>query len=138
MHEADEPNAVGDLFDAEQLAGEDGGDVDFLPFVADSAAVGDQRDALRGLRRNTRVQREAPALGNLRPRRVRLSRQRLQGEHFLALSGPGSDPVGDRRPEQAADRRLFGRIEGETGIVDSIHGNDLPASIGELLTFVAD
>lgn len=43
MHEADQPDTVGDLFDAEQLTGEDRADVDFAAFEADATAIGDQR-----------------------------------------------------------------------------------------------
>jgi len=41
VHEADEPDTVRDLSDADQLAGEDGADVDFSPFVAKATAVRD-------------------------------------------------------------------------------------------------
>jgi hypothetical protein len=41
-HEADDPNAVVDLLDAEPLTGKDGRDVDFLAVDADAAAGGDQ------------------------------------------------------------------------------------------------
>jgi len=39
--EADEPDAVIDFLDAEPLAGEHGGDVDFLAVQADAPAGGD-------------------------------------------------------------------------------------------------
>ena len=42
MNEADEPDAVGDLLDADQLAGEHGAQVDFAALVADTASVRDQ------------------------------------------------------------------------------------------------
>jgi hypothetical protein len=38
VDEADEPNSLVDLLDAEALSGEDGGDVDFLSVDADTAA----------------------------------------------------------------------------------------------------
>jgi len=38
-HEADQPDTVGHLSDADQLAGEHGVEVDFAPFVADAAGV---------------------------------------------------------------------------------------------------
>lgn len=41
VHEADEPNTVLDFFEAEELACEDGGDVDLLAKHADAAAGGD-------------------------------------------------------------------------------------------------
>jgi len=41
LHEADQPDAVGDLLDADQLAGEHGAQVDLAPFVADATATGD-------------------------------------------------------------------------------------------------
>ena len=41
LHEADEPDAVGDLLDANLLSGEHGTDVNFAALVADAAAVGD-------------------------------------------------------------------------------------------------
>ena len=41
-HEADDPNAVVDLLDAEALAGKDGRDVDPLAMHADAAAGGDE------------------------------------------------------------------------------------------------
>ena len=44
IHEANEPNEVADLFDADALAGEDGAEIDFLAIEADSAACGDGDD----------------------------------------------------------------------------------------------
>ena len=41
VHEADEPDFIGDLLDADLLAGEDGAQVDFPAFVTDPAATGD-------------------------------------------------------------------------------------------------
>ena len=41
MHEADEPDAVGDLFDADQLPGKHGAEVDLAAFVTEPTAVGD-------------------------------------------------------------------------------------------------
>jgi len=46
VHEADEPDAVGDLFDTNQLASEDGAEVDFAALEANMAAVGDQRGSV--------------------------------------------------------------------------------------------
>ena len=40
MHEADEPDALVDLFDADVLAGEDRAEVDLAPVEADAPAVG--------------------------------------------------------------------------------------------------
>ena len=40
VHEADEPNVLADLFDADALAGEDGTEIDFLPIEADASACG--------------------------------------------------------------------------------------------------
>jgi hypothetical protein len=40
-HEADEPNAVVDLLDAESLAGQHGGDVDPLAMPTEATASGD-------------------------------------------------------------------------------------------------
>ena len=40
VHEADEPDALVDLHDAEILAGEDGAEVDLAPVEADASAVG--------------------------------------------------------------------------------------------------
>jgi hypothetical protein len=37
----DEPNLVGDLFDSDELAGEDSAEIDLLTIEADSAAGGD-------------------------------------------------------------------------------------------------
>ena len=42
VHEADDPNAVVDLLDAEALTGEHGSDVDALAMHADAAAGGDE------------------------------------------------------------------------------------------------
>ena len=42
VHEADDPNAVVDLLDAEALTGEHGRDVDALAMQADAATVGDE------------------------------------------------------------------------------------------------
>ena len=42
MHEAREPNAVFDFFDAEALPGKHGGDVDLFSVHADSSAGGDE------------------------------------------------------------------------------------------------
>lgn len=41
VHEADEPDAVVNLSDADGLAGEDGAEIDFALFVTDSAASGE-------------------------------------------------------------------------------------------------
>ena len=41
MHEADEPDAVGDLLDADQLPGKHGAKVDLAALVAEPTAVGD-------------------------------------------------------------------------------------------------
>jgi hypothetical protein len=68
-------------------------------------------DPLRGLGRNTRVQREARRFGHLPPRPFRLARQRLQREELLALSGARRGPVRDRSPEQRIDGPLLARIE---------------------------
>ena len=38
VHEADEPNVLAHLFDADALAGEDEAEIDFLPIEADAAA----------------------------------------------------------------------------------------------------
>jgi hypothetical protein len=46
FHEADQPDAVGHLFDADQLAGEHGADVNFAPFVEDATAVRDERRSI--------------------------------------------------------------------------------------------
>ena len=43
MHEADEPNAVIDLLDAESLAGQHGGDVDPLAMQAQASAIQGKR-----------------------------------------------------------------------------------------------
>lgn len=43
MHEAGEPNAVVDFFDAEFLTGEYGGDVDSLAMQAEPSACGDEK-----------------------------------------------------------------------------------------------
>ncbi len=40
VHEADEPNLLADLLDADALAGEDGAEIDFLPIEADAPACG--------------------------------------------------------------------------------------------------
>ena len=63
-HEADEPNAVVDLLDADALAGKHGRDVDFLPIEADAPATrpppvevamtGDARRPLRSAARPLR------------------------------------------------------------------------------------
>jgi hypothetical protein len=37
----DEPNLVGDLFDSDELAGEDSAEIDLLTIEADSATGGD-------------------------------------------------------------------------------------------------
>jgi hypothetical protein len=79
-----------------------------------------ERVTLRGRRGDAGVQGEAGAFGDLRPRRVRLGRQRLQREHLLTLARPRCNPVGDRRPEQGVDRRLLAGIEGEIRIVDVV------------------
>ena len=42
VHEAAEPDVVGDLRHADFLAGEDGAEIDLSPFVADAATVGDE------------------------------------------------------------------------------------------------
>jgi len=42
VHEADDPNTVVDLLDAEALTGEHGRDIDALAMHADAAAVGDE------------------------------------------------------------------------------------------------
>ena len=39
-HEADEPNLVADLLDADALTGEDGAEIDLLPIEADASACG--------------------------------------------------------------------------------------------------
>jgi hypothetical protein len=41
IHEADEPNLLADLLDADELAGKDGAEIDLLTIEADSAACGD-------------------------------------------------------------------------------------------------
>lgn len=41
VHDADEPDALAHLFDADSLAGEDVAQVDLAPVVADAATVGD-------------------------------------------------------------------------------------------------
>ena len=41
MHEADQPDLVGDLFDADGLSGEHGAEVDLAIFEADATAAGD-------------------------------------------------------------------------------------------------
>ena len=41
-HEADDPNAVVELLDADALAGEHGRDIDLLSMHADAAAGGDE------------------------------------------------------------------------------------------------
>jgi len=46
VHEADDPNAVVDLLDAEALTGEHSRDVDALAMHADAAAVGDENVAV--------------------------------------------------------------------------------------------
>jgi hypothetical protein len=46
VDEADEPNSLVDLLDAEPLSGQDGGEVDFLSVDADTAAGGDEDVAL--------------------------------------------------------------------------------------------
>jgi hypothetical protein len=43
VHEADEPNAVADLFDSEFLTGQDSRDVDSLAIQAKSSASGDEQ-----------------------------------------------------------------------------------------------
>ena len=40
VHEADEPNVLADLLDADALAGEDGAEIDLLPIEADAPARG--------------------------------------------------------------------------------------------------
>jgi len=45
-HEADDPDAVVDFLNADALAGEHGGYVDFLAMQADAAAGGDQDFAI--------------------------------------------------------------------------------------------
>jgi hypothetical protein len=42
VDEADEPNSLVDLLDAEALSGKDGGDINFLSVQADAAAGGDE------------------------------------------------------------------------------------------------
>ena len=42
VDEADEPNSLVDLLDAEALSGQDSGDVDFLPVEANAATGGDE------------------------------------------------------------------------------------------------
>jgi hypothetical protein len=42
VDEADEPNSLVDLLDAEALSGQDGGDADFLAVDADTATGGDE------------------------------------------------------------------------------------------------
>ena len=42
VDEADEPNSLVDLLDAEALSGQDSGDVDFLSVDADTATGGDE------------------------------------------------------------------------------------------------
>jgi hypothetical protein len=42
VDEADEPNSLVHLLDAEALSGQDGGDVDFLAVDADTATGGDE------------------------------------------------------------------------------------------------
>ncbi len=46
LHEADEPDTVGHLLDADTLAGEHGAEVDLAALVANAAAVGDQRSSV--------------------------------------------------------------------------------------------
>ena len=41
LHEADEPDLVADLYDADHLAGKYDAQVDFLPVVTNTAASGD-------------------------------------------------------------------------------------------------
>ena len=41
LHKADEPHLLGDLLDADVLAGEDGAEIDFATTDADAAAVAD-------------------------------------------------------------------------------------------------
>ena len=79
------------------------------------AVVPRQVGAGLGYQRGEPRDRDGRAFGYLRPRCVRLRRQRLQRENLLALSPARRDPVADRRPEQAVDRRLLARIEGEIG-----------------------
>jgi hypothetical protein len=43
VHEADDPNAIVNLLDADALAGQDGGDVDALSMHADIHAVSSSR-----------------------------------------------------------------------------------------------
>jgi hypothetical protein len=40
VHEADEPNVLAHLFDADALTGEDDAEIDFLPIEADAPACG--------------------------------------------------------------------------------------------------
>ena len=40
IHEADEPNVVADLFDADALTSEDQTEIDLVPIEADAAACG--------------------------------------------------------------------------------------------------
>ncbi len=40
VHEADEPNLLADLLDADALAGEDGAEIDLLAIEADAPACG--------------------------------------------------------------------------------------------------
>jgi hypothetical protein len=59
----------------------------------------------RGRGRNARMQREPRALGHIPARGFRIRRQSLQREDLLALPRTRRNPVGDRVPEQGADRR---------------------------------
>ena len=65
VDEADEPNSLVDLLDAEALSGEDGGDVDFLSVDADTAAGGDEDVAVvEGI-----IEVRQTLIGPCRPRR---------------------------------------------------------------------
>lgn len=46
VHEADQPDLVGDLFDADVLTGEHLAEVDLVPAEADTAAAGDGDGAI--------------------------------------------------------------------------------------------
>lgn len=65
-----------------------------------------------------RMQRESRARGHARAGAIRIGRQRLEGEHFLPLTGSGRDSIRDRVAEERMDRCLLARIEGEIGVLD--------------------
>ena len=48
VHEADQPNLLADLLDADALAGEDGAEIDLLPIEADAPACGHDDGSCRG------------------------------------------------------------------------------------------